>query len=185
MLRKILYGYPEFLGLIKLFIYQIVFGKIFRYGKNCRFSCKSNIRIRKGTRLSLGKSVHITDGCSIRVAGHGSLLIDNNSCLGQFCIITCHDSIRIGKNVMIGPNVMIYDHDHDFRSNETMNAGGYICAPIVIEDNVWIGGGTIILKGVTISSGSIIAAGSIVTHDVSPNHLFYNRKENVTKRIDS
>lgn len=183
MLRKILYGYPEFWGVVKLFLYRIVFGNNFRYGKKCRLSCKSSIRIRKGTGLLLGKSVHIADGCSIRVAGKGILSIGSNSSLSQFCVIACHNSIKIGENVMIGPNVMIYDHDHDFRSTETMNNGGYIESPVIIEDNVWIGCGTIVLKGVTISSGSVIAAGSIVTRDVSPNHLFYNHIESMAKLI--
>ncbi len=183
MLSKILYGYPEFIGIIKLLLYRFIFGKGFRYGSKCRFSCKSNIRIRKGSSITIGDSVHITDDCSIRVAQKGHLRIGRNSSLSQLCVVTCHHAITIGENVMIGPNVMIYDHDHNIHSTGTMNEGGYTSSPVIIEDNVWIGCGVIILKGVTISSGSVIAAGSVVTQNVSSNSLFYNRKENISKPI--
>lgn len=185
MLRKFLYCYPEFLGLIKLFFYRIAFGRNFKFSVQSRFSSKSNIRIRPDSKITLSKYCHITDNITIRVADKGILTIGENTCIGQYSVLTCRNKIEIGNNVMIGPNVMIYDHDHDFRSTEIMNEGGYTDAPIIIEDNVWIGCGTIILKGTKISSGSVIAAGSLVTKNIPGNTLYYNKRIGIEREISS
>jgi len=67
---------------------------------------------------------------------------------------------------------MIMTFDHDFSSAKVpMNKLSVIDKPTIIEDNVWIGGNCSILGGVTIGQGSIVAAGSVVTKDVSPNSI--------------
>lgn len=183
MFRQVIYIYTEILGLCKLFLYKLAFGKNFRFRTNCRFSYKSSIRLRRYSSLKLEDSVHISDDCSIRIADKGSLRIGHNTAVSQFCVIACRKSITIGNNVMIGPNVMIYDHDHNFKLSDIMNQGGYVDAPVIIEDNVWIGCGAIILKGVRISSGSVIAAGSVVTSDIPSQTLYYTKPERVFKTI--
>ncbi len=176
MLSKLLYNYPEILGYIKLLAYKLTFGKGIVIKGIPRFSCKSDIRLRKGCHLELGDKCHITDHSTIRIAGNGVLIIKSGTCIGQQTIITCHDRIEIGNNVMIGPNVTIYDHDHDFKKSGIMNSHGYLTSPIVIEDNVWIGSNVIILKGVKIGSGSVIAAGTLVTKDIPSNTIVYNKR---------
>jgi Acetyltransferase (isoleucine patch superfamily) len=57
-------------------------------------------------------------------------------------------------------------------------------APIVLEDDVWIGSGSIILKGITIGEGSVVAAGSVVTKDVSPNVIVGGNPARVLKEIE-
>lgn len=74
---------------------------------------------------------------------------------------------------MIGPNSIIADHDGHVAwppSDRWTKRG--LAAEVIIENEVWIGMNCIILKGVKIGSGSIIAAGSIVTGDVDPNSLY-------------
>lgn len=93
------------------------------------------------------------------------MYINRNVC------IVAKETIRIGNHVSIGPNVCIYDHDHS-RKSET----GFITAPIVIGNNVWIGSNCTILKGVTIGDNSIIAAGSEITHDVPSNSVIYQKR---------
>jgi acetyltransferase-like isoleucine patch superfamily enzyme len=81
--------------------------------------------------------------------------------------ITCFSSIKIGNNVLISKGVMIRDSD-----NHSVGGAEYVgTKPIVICDNVWIGVRAIILKGVTIGEGSIVAAGAVVTHNVPPHTL--------------
>lgn len=73
--------------------------------------------------------------------------------------------INIGSHVFIGPNVGIYTSNHDkdlVRRREYAESG----APVAIEDDVWIGGGAIILPGVTVGKGSIIGAGAVVARSV-------------------
>ena len=64
------------------------------------------------------------------------------------CVLTCKKKIQIGNNVIIGPNVCIFDHDHDYKSPG--RAVEFVCKEIKIEDNVWIGANACILKGVKI-----------------------------------
>lgn len=51
---------------------------------------------------------------------------------------TCHDRIEIGDNVMFGPNVQIYDHDHDYCVNGGLSANKYKTSPVIIGNNVWL-----------------------------------------------
>ena len=70
---------------------------------------------------------------------------------------------------MLGPNVVINDSNHVFIDRDTpITRQGHTAEPIVIEDDVWIASNSVILKGVHIGKGAVVAAGSIVTKDVPP-----------------
>lgn len=79
-------------------------------------------------------------------------------------------SVTIGDRVFIGPNVGLYTVTHallpDQRADGVMRA-----RPIVIEDDVWLGGHTVVLPGVRIGTGSVVGAGSVVTRDIPPRTL--------------
>lgn len=81
------------------------------------------------------------------------------------CTILDVAKVKIGDNVLIGPNVSIYTAGHPIHA-DTRKTGYEYGAPITIGDNVWIGGNSIILPDVTVGSNSVIAAGSVVTKDV-------------------
>jgi maltose O-acetyltransferase len=83
------------------------------------------------------------------------------------CVLLDVTSIEIGDHTQIGPAVQIYAADHP-RSPEGRRAGLENGRPVRIGANVWIGGGAIILPGVTIGANAIIGAGSVVTRDVPP-----------------
>jgi maltose O-acetyltransferase len=86
--------------------------------------------------------------------------------LGTNCII--QSNTVIGKNVIMGPDVKIYTRNHRFESLEIpIQFQGYTEEKVVIGNDVWIGANSIILPGVKIGNHSIIAAGSIVTKDIS------------------
>lgn len=75
--------------------------------------------------------------------------------------------IHIGAHVMIGPNVQIYTAAHALEADERIR-GLETALPVIIEDKVWIGGGAILLPGVTIGREAIVGAGAVVTKDVPP-----------------
>lgn len=83
------------------------------------------------------------------------------------CVVLDVAEVRIGNNVFFGPAVQIYTVNHplDAKKRNTLIEQAL---PVVIEDDVWIGGGALILPGVTIGKGSVIAAGSVVTRDIPP-----------------
>jgi acetyltransferase-like isoleucine patch superfamily enzyme len=81
--------------------------------------------------------------------------------------IACFNHIKMGNDVFIGENVTIRDSDNHKISDATRP----VSEPIIIGDHVWIGINAILLKGANIGSGSIIAAGSLVTKSIPPNAL--------------
>lgn len=99
----------------------------------------------------------------------GSIILGDNVSVNRGCqfytsIINREHTIEIGNNVAIGYNVHFYMAGHDYRMLEMPDYS----APIRVGDNVWIGGGAVILPGVTIGDGSVIGAGAVVTKDVRP-----------------
>lgn len=114
--------------------------------------CGDNIKIMQG--------VYFSDGSGIKLG--------NNSGYGQNSYIYKHT--HIGKDVMMGKDVKIITHNHEFHNlNIPMNRQNYMdYSPVIIEDDIWIGFRVIILPGVRIGQGAIIAAGAVVTKDVEP-----------------
>jgi len=121
-----------------------------------RFLCK---RIFK----SMGKNVNIEHGAFF---GSGrDIEIGDNSGLGLNCRVT--GPLKIGNDVMIGPDVMIFTQNHETsRLDIPMRLQTAPKKPVTIEDDVWIAARVIILPGVTIHKGAIVGAGAIVTKDV-------------------
>lgn len=180
-MRKILYNYSQLLGLLKILLYKITYGKDLKLEGIPHISHNATIRIRKGGSAYLSGSSRLSSGCYLWVADDAEFRIGTNTTINVNCIISCREKIIIGQNVMVGPNTTFYDCDHVYRTEYNMSSAGYKTAPIVIGDNVWIGAQVSILKGVTIGKGSVIAAGSIVNKDVPANSIFYNKKESVCK----
>jgi maltose O-acetyltransferase len=84
------------------------------------------------------------------------------------CVILDVVEVTIGDRTQIGPAVQIYAADHP-RDAETRRAGLEFGRPVRIGSDVWIGGGAILLPGVTIGDGAVIGAGSVVTRNVAPH----------------
>lgn len=115
-------------------------------------------------KIRIGKS-HICDNTEIMADG-GTIVISDKCFINRNCTVCSHSFIVIGEGTTIGPNVCIYDHDHDVKIR-----GNYICSDVIIGSRVWIGANSTILKGVKIGDNSIVAAGSVVTNDVLPNTI--------------
>ncbi len=153
---RLRYGSYVTLGGSNIVQHQVILN-IFRHGKG-------KFRLRLGHRTNLYHHVLIQ--------GSGELSIGDRTFIGSYSVIGCNEKISIGKNVMIAQSVSIRDTDHRFDDLETpMIDQGFVSSPIVIHDNVWIGHGAVITRGVTIGSGSIIAANAVVTKDVPENAI--------------
>jgi maltose O-acetyltransferase len=84
---------------------------------------------------------------------------------------------------MIGPAVQIYTAAHLLQADARI-AGWEVTKPIVIEDNVWIGGRAVVLPNVTIGSNAVVGAGAVVTRDVPPNTVVVGNPATVSREID-
>ncbi|WP_309248115.1 sugar O-acetyltransferase [Rothia santali] len=100
---------------------------------------------------------------------------------GLTALDTCE--IRIGDDVQIGPNVQLLTPTHPLHPVDRARGweGGL---PITIEDNVWLGGGAIVMPGVTIGRDSVIGAGAVVTRDVPPLSVAVGSPARVIRTID-
>lgn len=122
---------------------------------------------------------------------YGNNIYFGNNCeVNMNCTFLDDNEIRIGNNALIAPNVQIYTAFHPTnakdRFGEPKEDGSFeFCktqtAPVIIGDNVWIGGGAIILPGVTIGNNVVIGAGSIVTKDIPDNTIAYGNPCRVVK----
>ena len=106
------------------------------------------------------------------IYGKGSLKIMKNTWISPGAMIHthCDAEIVIGNRCDIGPGVEIMTGSHEIGTSKR-RAGKGIANPVFIGDGVWIGARSLILGGVTIGEGSVIAAGSVVTHSVGSNVL--------------
>lgn len=86
------------------------------------------------------------------------------------CVILDICPVKIGNQVMFGPNVQLYGATHPLNP-KIRNLGPEAGKPIIIEDEVWIGGNAVISPGVTVGRGAVIGAGAVVTKDV-PAYTF-------------
>ena len=145
--------------------------------KKIRFFILIKLKWRK---YSFGKNIYI--GRFVYLWARHSITIGDNFYIGKFSQIEC--DAEIGNNVIIANNVgMVGKYDHHYQQIGTpirlaskIRDKDYIWKgldeKIIIEDDVWIGYGSIILSGVRIGQGSIISAGSVVTGDVEPFSIY-------------
>lgn len=118
----------------------------------------------RGIFRRAGRNINIERGAYF---GDGRLIeIGDNSGIGVNCLMS--GPVRIGNDVMIGPDVIILTLSHRFdRLDVPMRVqGSREAEPVVISDDVWIGTRAIILPGVSVGRGAIVGAGAIVTRDV-------------------
>ena len=126
-----------------------------------------------------GIGPHSTVGRNFSCQCGKHIFIGDKSVINDNCTMMDENYIHIGSQVLIAPNVQFYTATHPIEYNERFvkdwdESSGELffrtrALPITIEDNVWIGGGSIILAGVTIGTGSVIGAGSVVTKSIPAN----------------
>ncbi|MDH7568506.1 MAG: acyltransferase [Armatimonadota bacterium] len=112
-----------------------------------------------GIALGPGSSIHMhtfITGTNIRIGAH--------TAIGRRTYLDGRAGITIGDNVSISPDVQILTAQHDMDDPDFAN----VLAPVVIEDYVWIGTRAMILPGVRVGYGAVVAAGAVVTKDVPP-----------------
>ena len=138
-------------------------------------SVGKNIRLKSfGVKILMPWNLHIGDSFSslgkLYLYAGNRLTIGHNVSMNTNVVIDSSGAeISVGDNVLIGQNVVVRAADHVFRSQEMpIRFQGHVGEAIVIEDDVWIAANSVITKGVTIGSGAIVAAGSVVTRDIPP-----------------
>lgn len=156
-------------NVIYSFYYKIRYFPFICYSKNC--TLKKGLIIRPFLNCNKIFKLELKGDNSIGAysvfQGSGIITFGKGSYCGEFCVFGSNASIEIGRNVMIAAAVTIRDTDHIYQDCTTpMSSQGINSTPVLIEDDVWIGHGVTILKGVHIGTGVIIAAGAVVTKNI-------------------
>lgn len=134
------------------------------------------------TELLGGRGANLWITAPFFVDYGNNIYLGNNCEVNMNCTFLDDNKIIIGNNALIAPNVQIYTAFHPTnaqeRFGEVKEDGSFeFCktqtAPVVIGNNVWIGGGVIIMPGVTIGDNVVIGAGSVVTKDIPSNKIVY------------
>jgi len=102
--------------------------------------------------------------------------------INQCCTIYDMGGVDIADKVMIGPNVNIITTGHAL--NPAQRRAYIEARPIIIEQNVWIAAGATLIGGVAVGENSVVAAGSVVTHDAPPNSLVAGNPARIVRSID-
>lgn len=148
--------------------FEKVYWKLWREYEKLKFS-------------SIGNNVYIGKHCSFT---NHSINIGDDVYIGPGCRFqSTMSTIEIGNKVMFGPNVSIHGGDHrfdiigrymfDIKENEKLPKND---APVIIENDVWIGANVTILKGCHIGEGAIIGAGTIINTNVAPYSIIVGAK---------
>ncbi len=132
---------------------------------------------KKAKKVVIGKNFRLESNARVRVIDGGELQVGNNCFINCNSYITVEGKTIIRDDVLIGPNTMIFDHDHDYKSDTGIRNSSNITGEIYIGNNVWIGAGCIILRGAHIEDGAVISAGSIVKGFVGSKSLFVQKRK--------
>ena len=125
---------------------------------------KGPIVVDYGTKLTIGASSFINRHCFIG---------DNPVC-----------EVSIGERTLVGPYLQIHSVFHPVHWADRNGAKGpSVCGPVSLGNDVFVGGGAIILPGVTIDNGAVVGAGSVVTKDVPAEHILAGNPARVIKKV--
>lgn len=97
------------------------------------------------------------------------IVIRGGTYINRYTVIDAFEKVEIGRNTLIGPHCYIGDHDRGVIEGVPVTEAPLQGAPIIIGNNVWIGSGVVITKGVTIGDNAVVGAGAVVTKDVPEN----------------
>lgn len=165
------------LAWLKYALLKLEHGRDFSAQGIAVFSPFTEITQEKHCRLHIGRMLKMHNGSKLRVRRGGILEIGDRFGMSNGCVVTAYDHVTIGNDVMLGPNVLIYDQDHDYRAAGGVAAGQYKTAPIQIGNNVWIGANSVILRGTVLGDNCVVGAGTILKGKFPPNSLILQKRE--------
>ncbi len=153
------------------------YGSRFQAGMIQSFS-HLHVELRKGGLLKMG-SYDQNRGNLYLISDGGFLSIGSHCFFNTGCCVSCVDKISIGDHCKFGNNVVIVDHDHNFRGKDPE----FVSSPVSIGDHTWVGANVVILKGAVIGRNCVIGAGSVVRGNIPDGSICTQKRESVIRPI--
>ncbi len=145
-------------------------------------ACPSGVRIGEGTLVMHGAVLHVYN---FRDLSHAGISIGRDSLIGEYTVIRGQGGVSIGDRVYTSPMVQIVAVNHVYDDpRRPFVAQGLTAEGIAIEDDVWIGSGSVITDGVRVGQGAVIAAGAVVTENVAAHTVVVGVPARVLREID-
>lgn len=136
----------------------------YQFGSDCRV--EPLVRIHNPESLSIGDGSFIKNHSVLKAKPPDGISVGDKCSINEFCFLS--GNISIGDGVRIANQVSIHSFDHGMDREEMIHEQGLNMGKVEIEDDVWIGTGSRILKDVSIGKGAVIGAGSVVNSDIPP-----------------
>lgn len=183
LLSKFLFFYNKLSleDLIRKIIY-FLFTKKYFFKKVKSFYHFKRGDIKLGTNLkfygqiydvNIGSNLNISDNCIFEFSADSELSVGDNCFFSYGIVISCRKFIKIGDNVQIGEYTSIRDNTHDYNDyGLPMKNNKDLKDDIIIENNVWIGRGCIIMPGSIIREGVVVGANSIIKGELKSNKIY-------------
>ena len=137
-------------------------GKRVYVGKRCYLS--GNIRLDDG--------VYLSDDCVLQAEPGSEICVGARTFMNIGCKVFAMEQIKIGKDTMFGPNVSVYDHDHDISRGVKYASKTFSIKPVSIGDYVWCGANVVVAKGSSIDCNCVVGAGAVVCGKLEGNGLY-------------
>lgn len=134
--------------------------------------CLSAIGVHIGDRSNIEHNFYLHCGGTLGDHSHGFFRLGDNSFIGPNAVMGAGGGIVIGNGVLFGPNVIVSSENHNIDDLQLpIREQGVSRKGVVIEDECWIASRAVILDGVRLGAGSVVAAGAVVVRDVPPNAI--------------
>lgn len=172
------------ISLVKVILMKIKYRNKFIVTWKQDISLSTTIEIRNKSKIIINGLIHTKKNVELKAFNGGSLSIAPRCTFNNNCMIASGQQINIDEGTIFGPNVVIVDHDHDFRNVDYILGGEYKFDDIYIGKNVWIGANVVILKGTRIGDNSVIGAGCIIKGNVNENSVVTQKRELRVNRIN-
>jgi acetyltransferase-like isoleucine patch superfamily enzyme len=132
----------------------------------CFICPRVQLEIGRDATLRIGRWAWLGHGCKIRVH-EGEVEIGAKTVIGQDCTISAYQRVSIGRECILADRVMLIDFDHGVTEVERpIRLQGIYKRDVRVGNNVWIGYGACILRGITVGDNSVVGTSAVVTHDV-------------------
>ena len=154
---------------LRLGYYKLRFGRRLLPDGLAFIGAGAVLQIGKQARIEIGRWSWLGHGCKLR-AHEGVISVGAKTVLGQECTISAYQHVSIGRECVIADRVMLIDFDHGMvEVDRPIRLQGIYKRDVRVGNNVWIGYGACILRGVTVGDNAVIGTNAVVTRDVPEN----------------